>query len=109
MILLPALLAVGILATACREKVVTKDFKTIPDGQSAAYALAKGTYQLELTASAPVSVEWLGGSCPAGTDTKQLNQICELTQDGQVILKNRTILGQGAPATVTVKITKLVR
>jgi len=93
-----------------RDQVVVDKMESLKDGESISYKLEPGMYKLELTASSDgASVEWVGPNCPGTRETKTLSTVCEFTSTGQLVVKNPTTFGLGAPTTATVKLTKLGR
>ena len=101
-------IAVTTLLSACsRDTVVVDEMKALADGESIAYKLGPGVYRLDFTASDGASAEWVGASCPASGEVKVYSSLCELKQDGQLIIKNPTVWGNGATSSVTIKLTRI--
>ena len=106
-----------VIATSCgmgsntpRDEVVLDEMVPLKDGTLHAWKLPAGLYRVEMTASGDgAQIEWLGGSCPKTGESKAFSGVCELAQDGQLIVSNPSSFGLGAGSTVTVKITKLGR
>ena len=94
-------------SSCSREKVIVNEMRALSDGESVAYKLRPGVYALDFTASDGASAEWVGASCPASGEVKVFNTICELKQDGQLIVKNPTVWGNGATSSVTIKVTRI--
>ena len=83
---------------------------TMKDGESTSWGLPEGIYRLEMTATGDgASVEWLGGSCQGSQQSSTYNNICELTQAGQVVVGNPTSFGFGSSSNITVLITEVER
>jgi hypothetical protein len=90
------------------DDVVVDEMEGVEDGQFVAYKLDPGTYKVELTASGDGAiVKWVGSSCPGSEATKTYTVTCEMTQTGQLIIENPSASGEGATATVTVKVTRV--
>jgi hypothetical protein len=89
--------------------VVLDELRMVEDGGSFAVKLEPGTYKLELTSHAEVSIAWIGASCPGTNTAKTFSNICEMAATGQLVIKNPTLLGLGPTASVTAKMTRLAR
>lgn len=95
--------------------VVLNDAKILKDGEMASWKIEPGNYRLELTASGEgVEFEWIGSSCVAASEVKQLNTQCKLERQGQLVVRNRPILGLdlgrfnvGSALSVTIKIEEI--
>ena len=82
---------------------------TIVDGKSISFALSKGIYRLEMTATGDgASAEWTGGNCRGAGQTNASNDICELTQSGQLTVANPSTSGFVSSSSVTVLVTDIV-
>jgi|SRR6267154_2694668 len=93
-----------------RDEVVVDQFLTLKDGETNAFKLVPGLYRAEMTASGDgAQVEWLGGDCPKSSESKTYSSVCELRQDGQIVVTNPTSFGMGAGSTITLKVTRLAR
>ncbi len=99
----------GLLGCGASDEIIVDRMVSIADGAGHSFKLEPGRYKVDVTASDDgVTVKFIGCSCPGSEhETQAFSSICELTQTGQVVLDNPTILGSGAGSTVTVKITKL--
>ncbi|PKB73451.1 MAG: hypothetical protein BZY75_01865 [SAR202 cluster bacterium Io17-Chloro-G7] len=103
------LLVLAVSCSALTDKVAEWS-GVIDDGNSRTVALSKGIYGLEMTASGDgASVEWLGGNCPGSGPAKTYKGVCELTQSGQLIVKNPSTFGLGSSSSVTILITEIDR
>jgi hypothetical protein len=90
-------------------RVVIDQARVLRDGESLSWHLLSGRYQLEMTASDDgATVEWIGGNCPTTQPMRQLSTSCEMRSEGQLIIKNPSTFGLGAPVSVTVKVTRSV-
>ncbi|MBK7142039.1 MAG: hypothetical protein IPH75_08165 [bacterium] len=88
--------------------VVADDFRNLKDGEQIAYRLTSGTYKMELTSgNGTAVVEWVGAPCPKSTEVTALQTMCELVQDGQLLVTNPTSFGNGPTISVTIKITRM--
>lgn len=86
---------------------VINEQQKIPEGVQIAYKLPAGNYSAQITASNNgVAIEWVGGTCPSASETKSYSQACQLTQAGQLVVSNPTLLGMGGDELVTVRVNK---
>jgi hypothetical protein len=97
-----------ILYACSSSKVVLNEFTSIADGKEVAYKVIPGMYRLELTsASDGAVVKWAGATCPPSEEVTSYETLCELSTDGQLIVRNPTRFGNGPSISVTLKLTKL--
>lgn len=97
-----------VLAVLGADEVVVDKLFTLNDGQYMSFKLDEGTYKVEMTASGDgAAVKWVGCSCPGSTgEQSTCSTICELKSQGQLIVENPTVFGEGAGSSVTLKVTK---
>lgn len=92
------------------DTVVVNYHDWVKDGASTSWALGPGRFKVEMTASADgAELKWIGSNCPGTDATQSYSVICEMTQAGQLILTNPTVLGTGDATSVTLKVTKLAQ
>jgi hypothetical protein len=102
----------GITTIACdlSDTVVVDEVKWLEDGSAMSWRLEPGTYKVEITANNDgAAVEWVGAPCAGTAETATFSGICELTNTGQVVVKNPSVLNSGLATSVTVRITKMAR
>ena|SRR5258706_4145604 len=103
-----AALVVMAVASCGSNQVVLDAMVSLKDGESNAWKLTPGLYRVAMTASGDgAQVEWVGTDCPKSPEGKTYTGVCELRQDGQILVTNPTSFGMGQGTTVTVKVTKL--
>lgn len=97
-----------LLAVLGADQVIVDKMFTLKDGEYMSFKLDEGTYKVEMTASGDgAAVKWVGCSCPGSTGEQQtFTTICELKNQGQLLVENPTVFGQGASSIVTLKVTK---
>ena len=99
------------LAASCSDRggAIVEWSGVIQDGESISFLLTKGIYRLEMTATGDgASVEWIGGNCRGTGQTNASNDICELTQSGQLVVANPSTSGFVSSSSVTVLVTDIV-
>ena len=76
----------------------------LPGGQNLVYRLETGNYELQLTGSSSVDINWVGSECGEIPRTQGYTNTCELSGNGQLIITNPSTFASD----VTVKITQLL-
>ena len=102
------LLVWGAASASTTPTVLVNDFDVIRDGNSRVWAVPKGTYHVEVTATGDgASMHWTGAECVEATETHLYDTTCSLTRDAQFEVGNPTLFGLGAATSVKVKHTRL--
>lgn len=92
------------------DTVILEKAMQLQDGGGASWNLQAGRYKLELSsANDGANVEWVGSSCPGASGVQQYSVLCDMPTNGQLIIKNPTLLGLGPAINIAVKITSLVK
>lgn len=102
------LIIVGLVTPS--DQVVVDELTVLKDGESRIWKLEPGSYKVEMTASDDgAAIRWIGSSCGASGQVRELQTACRLEKTGQLIVENPTEFGVGASVSATVKVTKLGR
>ena len=102
------LIIIGLVAPS--DTVVVDQLVVLQEGESQIWKLDTGSYKVEMTASDDgAQVRWIGSSCGASGQVKELQMACPLETTGQLIVENPTEFGMGASVSVTVKVTQMGR
>lgn len=92
------------------DTVILEKAMQLQDGSGSSWNLSAGRYKLELSsANGGADVEWIGASCTGASESQQYSVICDMLTNGQLIIKNPTLLGLGPSINISVKITSLVK
>lgn len=82
--------------------------RTIPERNYVTVPLPTGSYKAEISASNNgVTVEWVGGTnCANSGETKAYSGFCNMSQKGQIVITNPSVLGLGGDEITTIKIIR---
>jgi hypothetical protein len=91
-----------------RQRAVLEERRPLADGESVLFPLEPGKYRAEVTSAGDgVTVEWRGAPCGLSAETKAYTGTCDFVGEGQLLVRNPRESGQGAPANLFVRVTKL--
>ena len=76
----------------------------LPGGQNLVYRLETGNYELQLTASSSVEINWIGSECGEIPKTQSYSKTCKFSGNGQLIITTPSAFASD----VNVKITQLL-
>ena len=76
----------------------------LPGGQNLVFRLETGNYELQLTASSSVEINWVGSECGEIPKTQSYSDTCEFSGDGQLVITNPSSFASD----VSIKITQLL-
>lgn len=92
------------------DAVVVDKATQLEDGRGIYWNIEPGRYKIELNSTSDgANIEWVGASCPGANEVKQYSIMCDMPTNGQVIVKNPTILGLGPAINVSIRITHLAK
>jgi len=86
----------GIIDKLDGEVVVMDGLVILEDGQRVVYGLDEGTFEVQLTATQPVAVNWVGTICRETAGTQSYTTTCKFAGLGQLLITNPSTFGRSA-------------
>ena len=91
------------------EVEVKRDVVILQDGQQVVYGpMSEATFKVQIRASVPVSVTWVGANCLEISNTLSYQTTCKPLELGQLTITNPSTFGLGASSSVSIVITQLL-
>lgn len=91
-----------------RRQVVLDEKRPLADGQEVYFPVDSGRYRVEVTSEGDgVTVDWRGAPCGISPEVHSYAQDCEFAAAGQIVVRNPREAGEGVPANLHLKITRV--